>query len=85
MNCIVYNLTTTFSLVAGEEPIEVAQRLAQAVYDAVDPLSWEVMGGGGTLRLVHRKVNTKAWMLMVRQSEANHNVIKDVLNQMKSA
>ncbi len=85
MNATVYNLTTTYSLVAGEEKAEVVLRLAEAVYYSVDPMSWESMGGDGALRLFHRNVNTKAWLLIVRQSPANHTVIQDVLNQMKSA
>ncbi len=79
----VYNVTATFPLVAGEAKAEEVLPLAAAITDTIEPASWDLMGGPGSLRLVHRDLGVKAWLLVVRQTADIQGKINDALTQMK--
>lgn len=74
-----YDLTSSFAIVPGDPKPDMVLPLAAAITDTIAPKSWEALGGLGTLRIVFRPVGTKAWFLVVRQSQTVHDAIDTAL------
>jgi hypothetical protein len=81
---VVYNVSTTFPIVSAEAAPADLLPLVAAITGAIEPMTWEAMGGGGSLRVFQRQPNIKSWLLVIRQSSNVHDLIKDTLNQLKA-
>lgn len=91
----VYGVTKDFKIIAPEpkagenaaadksqQPGYDVLLLARAIISTIDPASWDVAGGDCSLRIVHRTVESNAWFLVIRQTDANHTAIATLLKSM---
>lgn len=85
LNVKVYNVTSTFPLVAGDAKVEDVLPLAAAITDTIEPRTWEAFGGDGSLRVVFRAPSVKAWLFVVRQTDDVHAKINTTLGAMKTS